>query len=878
MTTSLSAENPVVRIAFAVLLAAASVYVAARFSGRNALLNIGFWLSVAAFVAIVLGGGVREVVRVFQSRLALAAGVYFVCAGATILIAPAPAVALRDFLPAHGTALVSAVFVACAASRARHARWFLVAVVAGSVLASANQLGAHVTHWRAAASLFPQYEDIRNYGPAHAFFLPAVVALFFFARRFREKALLALVAALEALLLLFAGPRGPWVGVVAAGALSAALTRQWRALTVVVLLLAAAVAVVAALPHSVVKARLEEGLSSSGRITGTWGPAVALIAERPWRGYGYGQRSFAHAFDAAAPRHPKWTERKSLGPHNIYLGAWAAGGPVLLAAMLWLFAEIAAALWRVYAQARSRDLRALTLAALASFVSAYVLHGLFEDPQWLGFGVLLGLALGAHRAVADEARSAPAEWQGAERRVTVGGLGADGVGAGEVGAGRVGAGRVGADGAGARPTWWAAATSPERVQQNFIAFIGLCAALYIAGRYSHKGGLVNATFYLGLVSVALYAIATRGRVLTRLLGSHVALAMVAVLALLAYSIQIAPEPGGAVAAFVKSHGHALLVALVIGCAAAEQRLRPWLFAALVAGAVPEMVRQVGQHWTQWRTSGHWSIQYELVREFGNAYVFYLPACVAALITLRNRAWRAAIWVLAVVQAFLFLLTGFRGAWLGAAAGVLAIALAARSWRVAAGMGAVALVAAATLTLTVPGNVVSERLAKGFDTSKRTEAVWAPGLELARERPFRGYGYGNEVLAQAYERARAGHPEWVKHEWMQRGSWSPHNIYLAMWLRGGFLALAALVWLFVEMVLVFVASARAGTRQVDRALGLAGLGMLVSAYLVHGLFEEKLWPPFGVPLGLALGLAVARRRPDAVEGESAARTPPALGDG
>jgi hypothetical protein len=65
-----------------------------------------------------------------------------------------------------------------------------------------------------------------------------------------------------------------------------------------------------------------------------------------------------------------------------------------------------------------------------------------------------------------------------------------------------------------------------------------------------------------------------------------------------------------------------------------------------------------------------------------------------------------------------------------------------------------------------------------------------------------------------------------------------------------------------MLVVFATTARRARVPTDRALALAGLGILVSAYVVHGFFEEKLWPPFGVPLGLALGLAAARDRREA----------------
>jgi O-antigen ligase len=400
------------------------------------------------------------------------------------------------------------------------------------------------------------------------------------------------------------------------------------------------------------------------------------------------------------------------------------------------------------------------------------------------------------------------------------------------------------------------AASPDHARASAV-LVGIAAAVYIASRYAHRSGLLNTSFYLGLLAVLLYALTTRGDALARLLESRLALASVALLALLAYSVQIAPDPGIAAAAFFKAHGHALVLAVVVACAAAEPRFTPLLLAALLAGALPEIVRQVLQHASLWRTTGQWSIQYELVREYGNAYGFYLPACVAVLVTMRDRAWRAAAWAITLAQTLLLLPTGFRGAWLGATGGVLAVAAVARSWRVIATIACVALGGAIVLALLVPGNVLSQRVAKGIDTGMRADTVWRPAADLIAARPIAGYGYGNDALRQAYREARPSHPEWGDPEWVRNAGWSAHSIYIAMWLRGGVLALAVLVWCLVEAMLVLGRTARAAPRPVDRALALAALGTLVSAYVVHGLFEEKFWPPFGIPLGIALGLAARR---------------------
>jgi len=392
-----------------VVLVGAAIYVAARFSQRGALVNLGFWLPVAGLVAVLAAGGAREVALLLRSRLAIAAAAYVAMLGYGLLVAPDSHVAWRGFLPAHGRALVSALFVAYAASRPEHARWLLISLVVGALLACTKQAGEHFMHWQATGRLSPEYQLIRTNAPGHAFYLPAIVAMALLATGWRRALVLAFVVALETVFLLLAAARGSWLSVASGGLVAATLTRHWKLVAALGAAGVAALAVLAlAIPDSQVAWRFQQGFSTSGRVTGTWGPALDLIRERPIAGYGYGQTAFHEAFDAAAPRHPDWTERASLGPHNIYLAAWFAGGPLFLLSMLWLFAEMALVFLRVFRQTGDPDVRSLALAGLSSLVSAYLVQGFFEDTLWLAFGILLGLALGLERALARTPRCAPA--------------------------------------------------------------------------------------------------------------------------------------------------------------------------------------------------------------------------------------------------------------------------------------------------------------------------------------------------------------------------------------------------------------------------------------------------------------------------------------
>jgi len=394
--------------------------------------------------------------------------------------------------------------------------------------------------------------------------------------------------------------------------------------------------------------------------------------------------------------------------------------------------------------------------------------------------------------------------------------------------------------------------------ESLWAVVAVGATLYIAVRYSHKGGLVNVGFYLPALALVAHTLSTRGHELAALFRSRLGAAALAFAAALTWSVAIAPDVPHSADAFAKAHGHALAVALFVGIAATRRRAFPFLLGALVVGAVPEMLNQIGHHWRQWRETGRWMIDYPLAREYGDAYALYLPACVAMLVVTRVPGLRAAGWAFALLQSILLLLTGFRGAWLGAAAGVLVVALAARAWKATLVLGAAGVMAILALGAVSPTNLVSERLSRGLDTSNRVAETWMPALDLIAEKPLTGYGYGKEVFARSYESAQPQHPEWPRPPWLERTPWGPHNIYLGAMLAGGIFLFATMLWLFAEIALAYVRAWRSFGPSAAGALALGGLGALVSAYWVHGLFEEKFWPPLGILIGLALGLDRMRR--------------------
>ena len=81
--------------------------------------------------------------------------------------------------------------------------------------------------------------------------------------------------------------------------------------------------------------------SSSNRYgSGTQGSALDLIKENPIKGYGYGETVYYRVYDSRVQDYPQWDFKKSIGPHNLTLSEWFAGGLLGLFALWYLLISV----------------------------------------------------------------------------------------------------------------------------------------------------------------------------------------------------------------------------------------------------------------------------------------------------------------------------------------------------------------------------------------------------------------------------------------------------------------------------------------------------------------------------------------------------------
>lgn len=279
-------------------------------------------------------------------------------------------------------------------------RWkaLLAAVIGAILLSMARNAIQYFGEWFALGRLSPDIHLHRHFGEALVLGLPfLLLAVHLAGSRLQVVAWAIPVVAL--LMIAGTGARGAWLGALAAIGVHVLLLRSKRlTLTVSVIGLAAAIIAAAVVPSELLTARLRQGVDTSLRTSGTWGPAVEMIADHPVMGYGFGDDVFHAEFNRRAPSSPNWSFQTSMGPHNFFLAAgFAAGFPglalllILLGYAIWLLVPRANLLLRQAGEGHRIGLSGVAL--LGAVTGVFLVMGLVENINWRLFAFWLALLL-----------------------------------------------------------------------------------------------------------------------------------------------------------------------------------------------------------------------------------------------------------------------------------------------------------------------------------------------------------------------------------------------------------------------------------------------------------------------------------------------------
>ncbi len=311
----------------------------------------------------------------------------------TSVISDEPTIALHDYRRAfkdYFLIFLPLMFVLADAS-GRQLMGRLLAY-AGLVIVLLNT-AQYVQEWWTDSAALMDIKAHRGWGHPLVLLLPFALMQMRLSERRAFWAWLAL-ALVEGAMIIATGARGAWLAmfaVLAVWAIAGFTRKQFVAVGVSTL----ALVLVAyfALPAFLLRDRVEQGFDTSLRTTGTWGPAIEMMDERPLLGYGFGKEAFSREFNRRAPERDSWTIKKSKGPHSIYLEAGFAGGYPALVAITLLFGAILFYGYRAIRHLRITDSRLLALAATSSFIGFYITRGALETVRWSPLIILIGIII-----------------------------------------------------------------------------------------------------------------------------------------------------------------------------------------------------------------------------------------------------------------------------------------------------------------------------------------------------------------------------------------------------------------------------------------------------------------------------------------------------
>lgn len=216
----------------------------------------------------------------------------------------------------------------------------------------------------------------------------------------------------------------------------------------------------------------------------------------------------------------------------------------------------------------------------------------------------------------------------------------------------------------------------------------------------------------------------------------------------------------------------------------------------------------------------------------------------------------------------------RGAWLGTAAGLLAMLLVSARGVPIARVAVVALAGSALLAGTMqyapdPVQARYEQLVSQvrlFDArevvvtdenfaSVERMAHWQTGVAMFQAEPILGVGVGN---------FNARYGEFHIHPGFPRSAGHAHNYYIQAAAETGIAGLAAYLWLIGTALAVALRAARTALDHLGRAIGVGAVGMTV-ALMVHNVVEDVHVLSLGIQIAAIWALAaIALKCPPSTE--------------
>ncbi|QIG04194.1 O-antigen ligase RfaL [Proteus sp. ZN5] len=347
----------------------------------------------------------KAICKIFKNNLSFSLLFLLLVIGYSIVISVEPSISIKEINKPilNGLLLFAITFpiVLYKEKPADIAKMVMVAFAIGLLVIIAKELVQYYLEYQKNIFLFSNksHNQHREISYALLFFFPILLATWALKKQntLLNWLLLIIISVFFLFIMLGTLARGAWIAFAISTFLILILNRQYLlillTLTISSLLFISATQVTTnQFFNKKLQYKLTQTNSGKRLDNGTQGSALDLILEHPIKGYGYGNQLYHNVYNERVKDHKNWIFKKSIGPHNIFLAFWFAGGILGLFGILYFCSSMIAQGIQLIRKNQG-VIRQASLVLLMSFLGIYVLRGLFENAYINQVGILVGLML-----------------------------------------------------------------------------------------------------------------------------------------------------------------------------------------------------------------------------------------------------------------------------------------------------------------------------------------------------------------------------------------------------------------------------------------------------------------------------------------------------
>ncbi|MBG3020175.1 O-antigen ligase RfaL [Proteus mirabilis] len=363
---------------------------------------------------------------------------------------------------------------------------------------------------------------------------------------------------------------------------------------------------------------------------------------------------------------------------------------------------------------------------------------------------------------------------------------------------------------------------------------------------------------MGLIgATALWYLVRDFKTICKIFKNNLSFSLLFLLLVIAYSILISVEPSISIKEINKPILNGLLLfAVTFPIVLYKEKptdIAKMVMIAFAIGLLVIMAKELVQYYLEYQKgiSPFTQKSQTAHREISYALLFFFPIILSSLILKKRNSIINWFLLILISALFIFIMLGTlaRGAWIALVIITSLTLIINRQYLIIVILSSCILLSASAIYLNnnfINGELKSKlfQLNSGKRFSNGTQSS---ALELIKQNPIKGYGYGNQIFHNIYDPLVRDNPHWVF-----KKSRGPHNVFLAFWFAGGILGLIGIFYFCSSIIAQSIQLIRKN-QGIIRQASLVLLMSFLGVYVLRGLFENAYINQVGILVGLMLAL-------------------------